>query len=91
MATYIEYELEDGSTVLVAIEAEESGLVPASRTGDAIKKATDDLAEILQQVGSAAYQQQPQDAGPAAEETESQSSEGKSDDEDVVDGEFKQV
>jgi molecular chaperone DnaK len=58
---------------------------------DAIKKATDDLAEILQQVGSAAYQQQPQDAGPAAEETESQSSEGKSDDEDVVDGEFKQV
>lgn len=58
---------------------------------DAIKKATDDLAEILQQVGSAAYQQQPQDAGPAAEDPESQSSEGKSDDEDVVDGEFKQV
>ena len=62
---------------------------------DAIKKATDELAEVLQQLGSAAYQQEPQGEGKeAAAETEgSQSAEGDAgtDDEDVVDGEFKQV
>ena len=58
---------------------------------DAIKKATDDLAEILQQVGSAAYQQGEQGTDTANSAEESESSEDKSNDEDVVEGEFKQV
>ena len=59
---------------------------------EAIKQATDNLSELLQQVGSAAYQQQqPQETAPTPEGSGDQSSEGKTDDEDVVDGEFKQV
>jgi len=62
---------------------------------DAIKNATDELAEVLQQLGSAAYQQEQQTEGKesAAEDEGSQTTgEGSgSDDEDVVDGEFKQV
>ena len=62
---------------------------------DAIKKATDELAEVLQQLGSAAYQQEQQAEGKeAAPETEggpSSEDDSGSDDEDVVDGEFKQV
>ncbi|MFN2304579.1 MAG: Hsp70 family protein, partial [Anaerolineales bacterium] len=58
---------------------------------EAIKKETDKLAEILQQVGSAAYQQEAQSSEPSSDAEGSESSEGKSDDEDVVDGEFKQV
>ncbi|MDY6845914.1 MAG: molecular chaperone DnaK, partial [Chloroflexota bacterium] len=60
---------------------------------NAINSATDALAEVLQQLGSAAYQSQ-QEQG---ETTEPDASDGKSpdegpgNDEDVVDGEFKQV
>ena len=50
MATYVEYELEDGSTVLVEVDAEAAGLVPASRTGDAIKKAGKKFEEALDSV-----------------------------------------
>ena len=57
-----------------------------------IKNATDALSETLQQLGGAAYQQ------PGSEGTEESSptgdtSEGQpgKDDEDIVDGEFKQV
>jgi molecular chaperone DnaK len=56
----------------------------------AINSATDALTEVLQQLGSAAYQTQ--------DETPEQGSsggkspdEGPGSDEDVVDGEFKQV
>jgi molecular chaperone DnaK len=60
---------------------------------DAIKKATDELTEVLQQLGQAAYQQE-QPAGESASSGEAdKSSDDKSggDGEDVVDGEFKQV
>jgi hypothetical protein len=41
MATYIEYELEDGTTVLVEVSEPEGGVVKASRDqdGNLIKKA----------------------------------------------------
>ena len=61
---------------------------------EVIKKATDELSEVLQQLGSAAYQQeQAEGQQPDTDEggkTPSQEDAG-SDDEDVVDGEFKQV
>jgi molecular chaperone DnaK len=61
---------------------------------NAINSATDALAEVLQQLGSAAYQAQQQAEG---QTSGSDTSGGKtpdedsSDDEDVVDGEYKQV
>lgn len=61
---------------------------------NAINSATDALAEELQKLGSAAYQAQQQAQGetPGAEEPGGKSPEdGGSKDEDVVDGEFKQV
>jgi len=61
---------------------------------NAINSATDALAEVLQKLGSAAYQAQPQtqDQAPGTESSDGKSSdEGSTDDEDVVDGEFKQV
>jgi len=58
---------------------------------NAIKEATDDLSEVLQQLGSAAYQGS-QEAEAASEESEKTTEDGPSDeDEDVVDGEYKQV
>lgn len=60
---------------------------------EAIKKATDELSEVLQELGSAAYQQQPEGQGPETEADGKapESGDTGSDDEDVVDGEFKQV
>jgi molecular chaperone DnaK len=60
---------------------------------EAIKKATDDLSAVLQELGSAAYQQQPEGQQPEAEADGKapESGDTGSDDEDVVDGEFKQV
>jgi len=62
---------------------------------EAIKKASDELAEVLQQLGSAAYQQQQQAEGqqPGADDggKDTTGEDAGSDDEDVVDGEFKQV
>ncbi len=59
---------------------------------NAIKTAVDALTEILQQVGQAAYQQQPASETPAEETGEGKGPEDDSGgDEDVVDGEFKQV
>jgi len=61
---------------------------------NAINSATDALAEVLQKLGSAAYQAQQQTQGqaPGTEPSDGKSSdEGSTDDEDVVDGEFKQV
>jgi molecular chaperone DnaK len=53
-----------------------------------IRKATDDLTQILQQVGAAAYQQAgPQTGGPG--EGAGGPDEGSGGDEDVVDGEFR--
>jgi molecular chaperone DnaK len=59
---------------------------------NAIKQATDELTEVLQQIGSAAYQQdvQAQEAGEETAEKAKEDTNAK-DDEDVVDGEFKQV
>lgn len=59
---------------------------------NAIKQATDELTEVLQQIGSAAYQQdvQAQEAGEETAENPKEDTNAK-DDEDVVDGEFKQV
>jgi len=63
-----------------------------SEDADSIKNATDELNELIQQVGAAAYQ----GAGPEAgfePETEAETTpEGESpDDEDVVDGEFQEA
>jgi len=59
---------------------------------EAINKATDQLTEVLQQVGQAAYQQQQAEgAQPDATPEEGSASDDKSGDDDVVDGEFKQV
>jgi molecular chaperone DnaK len=63
---------------------------------NAIKKATETLTEVLQQLGQAAYQQQQQASGEDAGASDAESNkepegESGSDDEDVVDGEFKQV
>ena len=61
---------------------------------DAINQATDALGEVLQQLGSAAYQaQQEQQTAqePGTSDGKSPGEETGSDDEDVVDGEFKQV
>jgi len=57
----------------------------------AIKSATDDLTELLQQVGSAAYQQQAQPEGDGQEGEKASEENPPGDGEDVVDGEFKQV
>jgi len=57
-----------------------------------IKQATDALAETLQELGSAAYQQQASEqspgSAPGGDATQDKASE---DDEDIVDGEFEQV
>ena len=53
-----------------------------------IKQATDALAETLQALGSAAYQQQASDETPGSDPNAEPAGEN---DEDVVDGEFKQV
>jgi molecular chaperone DnaK len=60
---------------------------------DAINSATDALTEVLQQVGQAAYQQEQATGSPQPETgaEENSSSDDKSGDDDVVDGEFKQV
>jgi molecular chaperone DnaK len=62
---------------------------------EAIDQATDALAEALQQVGQAAYQQeapsQSQGEGPQTQQGSPEGDKGQEDDEDVVDGEFKQV
>jgi len=53
---------------------------------EAIRRATDELNQVLQQVGTAAYQQPSQDPGEAGT-SETGSNPGS--DEDVVDGEFR--
>ncbi len=59
---------------------------------ESIKKATDALAEILQQLGTAAYQQQASQQAPESSSGGDGSGEKSGeDDEDIVDGEFKQV
>jgi molecular chaperone DnaK len=50
-----------------------------------IRKATEDLMQVVQQIGAAAYQQQ----GGSAEPPPPPPDEGDSGDEDVVDGEFR--
>ena len=57
---------------------------------DAIKSATDSLTEVLQKLGEAAYQQQQAAPAEASEDKAPDDSAG-DDDQDVVDGEFKQV
>jgi molecular chaperone DnaK len=59
---------------------------------ESIKKATQELSDVLQQLGSVAYQQTAETPNPGSD-TGKDGSEEKptSDDEDVVDGEFKQV
>ena len=55
MSTYIEYELENGTTVLVeTTETEEVGIVKASRGGEAIKKAEQTFSEALDAISAQA-------------------------------------
>ena len=58
---------------------------------DAIKKATEELSQQVQQVGASMYQQAGPQAGPEAGPASDAGSTdgGTSDDDDVVDGEFK--
>jgi molecular chaperone DnaK len=62
---------------------------------ETIKKTTDELSEVMQQLGQAAYQQQAAAEGQAQEgntgSDTSPDAEPGEPDEDVVDGEFKQV
>lgn len=59
---------------------------------ESIKKATDALAEILQQLGTAAYQQQASEQAPGSSpESDGSGEQSGEDDEDIVDGEYKQV
>jgi molecular chaperone DnaK len=62
---------------------------------NAIKKATEELTAVLQQLGQAAYQQEQaageSTGGSGAESGKSSDGESDDGDEDVVDGEFKQV
>ena len=60
----------------------------------AIKTATDHLGEVLQELGSAAYQQQQAQAESAPtdqDDAKETPDDAGGDDEDIVDGEFKQV
>ena len=50
MSTYIEYTMEDGSTILVEGEAEEGGLVKASRGGVSVVQAGKKFTEALASV-----------------------------------------
>jgi molecular chaperone DnaK len=58
---------------------------------NAINSATDALTEVLQQLGSAAYQTQDETPEQGASGGGKSPDEGPGSDEDVVDGEFKQV
>lgn len=57
----------------------------------AINKEVETLMQVLQQVGQAAYAQQQTAADPTPEDSPSDENTSKPEDEDVVDGEFKQV
>ncbi|MDY6874060.1 MAG: molecular chaperone DnaK [Chloroflexota bacterium] len=65
--------------------------VKESEDLDEIKNATDALTEVLQQLGQAAYQQPGETPTPEAEPEGDKEADTGDDDEDVVDGEFKQV
>jgi len=59
---------------------------------EAINKATDELSEVMQQLGQAAYQQQAeQQAAGDTTASEGETEDSNDDDEDVVEGEFKQA
>jgi len=63
---------------------------------EAIKKATEELSNVMQQLGQAAYQQEAEAQAPGetpqGESTpEDKPGEDSDDDEDVVEGEYKQV
>lgn len=62
--------------------------VMESEDTDAISKATEELMEVVQSMGAAAYQQDPSMGG-AADEGAAPSDDG--DEGDVVDGEFKEA
>ena len=55
MSTYIEYELENGMTVLIeTTETDEAGIVKASRAGEAVKKAGQTFSEALDAISAQA-------------------------------------
>jgi molecular chaperone DnaK len=65
--------------------------VKESENLDEIKNATDALTEVLQQLGQAAYQQEGEAPAAESEPEDDKAADSGDDDEDVVDGEFKQV
>jgi molecular chaperone DnaK len=62
---------------------------------DAIRQATEELTQVVQQIGTAAYQQSGPEAGPGGAPEGEPGADGpdegpaNDDDEDVVDGEFR--
>lgn len=55
MANYIEYELDDGATILVeAVDSTEEGIIQASRRGDTITKATKNFRQAINEVKQSA-------------------------------------
>ncbi len=55
MATYIEYKLDDGGTILVEIPGQEGGIVKASnKEGHVVKGAEKKFSEALDSIKSAA-------------------------------------
>lgn len=60
---------------------------------ESLKRVTDELSKVIQQIGAAAYQQDapPPGAAPEGYEPPPEGQSGPSDDEDVVEGEFKET
>jgi len=60
---------------------------------ESLKRVTDELSKVIQQIGAAAYQQDapPPGAAPEGYEPPPEGQTGPSDDEDVVEGEFKET
>ncbi len=66
----------------------------AGEDAEAIKKATDELGQVIQKIGSAAYASQPEAEAAAQQPGADEAPAGgnaAADGDDVVDGEFKQV
>lgn len=54
MKQLVEYELEDGSTIIVEVDLPESGIERAAR-GDQIIKAKERFADVLEQIKPVAH------------------------------------
>jgi molecular chaperone DnaK len=79
--------------VKAEVEEKVSGVrqVMSGEDAPAIRSATDDLFQVIQKIGASAYQQSGPEVGGAEPGPESDSEKEVPDEEDVVDGEFRNV